>query len=454
MRITAGISDEEIDKGFTATGDIFRKKDLADRLTAMFIGLEHGSVCILDGRWGIGKSVFARQWIAELKLNNIPAIYFDAFASDYMESPFEAVAGALVKAAIEAGRSKDPKYKQFLSQASKVGRAVASTAAKIGVKAATLGVVGAAEIKQLDELKDEISDSLGELSEKHVAKLLESHADNQKNFSALRHSIEKLPELLRPSTVTSEEKHPPLIVIVDELDRCRPDFALGILEALKHFFRADGVHFVLVTNKQHLELSVANRYGISDAAQEYLEKFFDFSIFFEQSYDRHNDNNVGRYVATILGQLISSGVDQRDIHSYIQAISRAYRLSLRQISALATNIAISYLAARAKEFRPTALISFLALLKSYKPDLYKLAKQGLLTPGDFSNFLDSGRWDGEFNLDRIKTVFEFYLSKEIAQNDPRFEGYGREIWDYNLDRERVIPFLTEGILDRFGAPVK
>jgi hypothetical protein len=59
MKITGGITDADVDLGFTATGDLFHKKDLADRLTSMFITLEHGSVYLLDGRWGIGKSVFA-----------------------------------------------------------------------------------------------------------------------------------------------------------------------------------------------------------------------------------------------------------------------------------------------------------------------------------------------------------------------------------------------------------
>jgi hypothetical protein len=270
---------------------------------------------------------------------------------------------------------------------------------------------------------------------------LESHGKNEQNFAALKASIETLPDLLRPQENDDTSCKTPLIVIIDELDRCRPDFALGIIETLKHFFRANRVHFVLVTNRRHLELSVANRYGISEAAQEYLEKFYDFSIFFEQSYEKHRDGNVDRFVSGILNQLIPESSDRRDIVTYVQGITRAYKLSLRQISALSTNISISFLAARERELRPAALISFLALLKSRRPDLYKLAKQSSLT-----------QWGSDFDIDRVKTLFEYYLSVEIDSNDRRFEGYGSATWNYNLERGRVIPYLTESILDRFGAP--
>ena len=153
-----------------------------------------------------------------------------------------------------------------------------------------------------------------------------------------------------------------------------------------------------------------------------------------------------------MNQLIPESPDRRDIVTYVQGITRAYKLSLRQISALSTNISISFLAARERELRPAALISFLALLKSRRPDLYKLAKQSSLTHEAFAAFIDSAEWGSDFDIDRVKTLFEYYLSVEIDSNDRRFEGYGSVTWNYNLERGRVIPYLTESILDRFGAP--
>lgn len=447
MRITAALPESTIRQGFTTDGDIFGRKDLADRLTAMFLSIDHGTVCLLDGAWGSGKTVFARQWVAELERQRIPAIYFDAFASDYMESPFTALAGVFVKAALDAGKKDDPTYKELLKRAAIVGRAVASTAAKIGVKFATLGLVGAAEVEELNSLGDGVADALSDLTEKQVEKLLENHAKAQGNFDALRDSLQHLPKLLAPDRAKDGESSPKLIVIIDELDRCRPDFAMGILETLKHFFRADGVHFVLVTNKSHLELAVANRYGIGEQARDYLEKFFDFVVFFETEYGQ----GIDRFVDQALAQLLPpEAPGARDVINYIKLCARAYRLSLRQISSLSTNIAISFLAVRKGEFRPAVLVSFLCLLKILRPDLYRLACQGQLRPGPFEEVIDEGNW-GDTDTGQIKLLFEFYLSREVDADDERFSGYASQLWSFNVSREDAIPFLTNSIMDRFGA---
>ena len=65
----------------------------------------------------------------------------------------------------------------------------------------------------------------------------------------------------------------PLIIVVDELDRCRPDYALSVLEIVKHFFNVKNVHFVLGVNLRALENSVEARYGTGIDANNYLKKF-------------------------------------------------------------------------------------------------------------------------------------------------------------------------------------
>ena len=42
------------------------------------------------------------------------------------------------------------------------------------------------------------------------------------------------------------------VVIIDELDRCKPTYALDLLENIKHLFDADNLCFVLVTNLEQL----------------------------------------------------------------------------------------------------------------------------------------------------------------------------------------------------------
>lgn len=458
MRVTSSITDAEIELGFTSETDLFLRADLANRLTNLLMRLEHGSVCLLDGRWGIGKTTFVRQWAAELRKRGIPSIYFDAFAADYVESPFQAVAGSFVKAATDARKTNDPSYRDFLTKAARVGKAIGAAGAKLGVKAATLGLISTSEVEQLSEIRDAVVDGLGEITEEGVKRLLENHASAQADFDALRGALSTLPNLLRPPQPAAElsenqESPPlitPLIVVIDELDRCRPDFALGILEVLKHFFRSDGIHFVVVTNRDHLELAITHRYGIGTGATEYLEKFYDFVVYFEQASERYDPTGIGRFAAYVADRVLPrSGPGINDVREAVQEISKAFRLSARQVERFVTNVALSYLAVRDREFRPATIIAFLAAIKAVDPKLYKRAKGGLLTYREISDFVMRGDWSN-FDPAHVIKVFRFYLDPNIDVNSAEWEGFGQSLWNYNIDRNRVIAYLANSVLDRFA----
>ncbi len=69
----------------------------------------------------------------------------------------------------------------------------------------------------------------------------------------------------------------PLVVFVDELDRCRPDFAIKLIEVVKHLFDVPGVCFVVSTNMKQLSESVRAVYGGGFDAAHYLQRFFDLT---------------------------------------------------------------------------------------------------------------------------------------------------------------------------------
>lgn len=70
----------------------------------------------------------------------------------------------------------------------------------------------------------------------------------------------------------------PLVVVIDELDRCRPTYAIELLEVAKHLFAVDGVVFVLGVNRSELAESVKAVYGASFDAEGYLHRFIDIDI--------------------------------------------------------------------------------------------------------------------------------------------------------------------------------
>ncbi|MEJ8629403.1 P-loop NTPase fold protein [Sphingomonas sp. I4] len=67
----------------------------------------------------------------------------------------------------------------------------------------------------------------------------------------------------------------PMFVFIDELDRCRPTYAIKFLEDVKHLFNIEGIVFVVATDSEQLAHSVKAIYGAEFEARKYLRRFFD-----------------------------------------------------------------------------------------------------------------------------------------------------------------------------------
>ena len=70
----------------------------------------------------------------------------------------------------------------------------------------------------------------------------------------------------------------PLIVMIDELDRCRPSYAVELLEVAKHLFSVNNIVFVLAVNRAELIHSIRAVYGGGFDGDGYLRRFFDVDI--------------------------------------------------------------------------------------------------------------------------------------------------------------------------------
>jgi DNA polymerase III delta prime subunit len=449
MRIKAAPPDlENFDAGSEQAGD----KDLAERLTQLLRNLEHGSVAIFDGRWGIGKTTFVKRWLAYLKVQGIPSIYLDAFAVDYLESPFVAIAGAFAKAGEEAKKAGHPNYKAFIDAAAKVGKSLGGTAAKIGVKAVTLGLIGSSEVEALGDVKDAVADALAERAESAVKEVIEQHAKKEKELTQLKDELSRFPALLSDIGDNAEIEVPPLVVVIDELDRCRPDFALGMVESIKHFFGTDKVHFILVTNREQLLLSVTHKYGSFTTADEYLRKFYDFQVLYEQDYSERGAVQIRHRIDELAESLLEgiSPKERNDIIEYMRPAALAHRLTLRDLENVFLNLTLAYAAVRSNQFKPTLLITFLALLKTLDPSMFGRAKTGTLSYSDFAaRMLAQQNW-GQLDIERMRDVFRYHLDPDInLQNEP-WSSFGNMEVRYNLGRLQTLQYLCNSVIDRFA----
>lgn len=69
-----------------------------------------------------------------------------------------------------------------------------------------------------------------------------------------------------------------LVVFIDELDRCKPSYAVRLLERIKHYFSNDQITFVFSVNTNELQHTIRKYYGNDFNASRYLDRFFDLRI--------------------------------------------------------------------------------------------------------------------------------------------------------------------------------
>ena len=314
-----GIGDTD---GF-AKSDIFGHAEFGGRLVNAICSWKTPLVFALTSGWGAGKSVFAKQLAGELrkkwvetedarKAENAPVIYFDAFANDYQQNALFALAGEVMefigwrkKMAGKAGES-----------IARIGKGVSGALAECAARFATMGAVGV----------EDVSKSMKTALDKRM----EDAEEGREVVKEFRNALENAAKELGGGQ--------PLVFIVDELDRCRPDFALELLEKIKHLFSVPNVCFLVVTNLEQFKAVVQRTYGYSEEeARMYLDKFFHHTFRLPLSHTAqfslpHQNKifNGGKYLFHLWNVMRFPEISHEKME-YMQSIVLYHQMSLRDI---------------------------------------------------------------------------------------------------------------------------
>jgi len=266
--------------------DLLDRKPLADYLTkslksqsASLALSERGLTVALDADWGAGKSFFVTNWVTELRCLGHPVVYFDAWENDIGDE----AAISLMAAILAVLRECLPKNATISEKASRLRTDSIKKLRRALVPA--VGVVFKGLLKKttsiaVDELievfteadsqdpqhsKGEMDDILDGLFE---AALVE-HDSRKEKLAAFKASLVNLLDL-----ICENGNAKPLFVFVDELDRCRPSYAIKLLEEIKHIFGIKDVVYVVSTNIDQLQSSVRAIYGSDFDGRRYLRRLF------------------------------------------------------------------------------------------------------------------------------------------------------------------------------------
>ncbi|WP_429151482.1 KAP family P-loop NTPase fold protein [Aeromonas hydrophila] len=239
------------------------RKDYGHFLANYLIGEKDGFVLNLNGSWGTGKTEFLKRFYAELMDRGHPTIYIDAWESDFSQEPLTVVASELLN---QLERLMDGAISD--GAITEVKRALGKA-----LKGTLVGLAGIASARLLNDSSigmETVNKLLDEAPQNITKQLAE---DYQSQIEAIINTREALGSLAESLQNVNGSKLP-VIVLIDELDRCRPTYAIEMLEVIKHFFSIKGFVFVIATDTEQLCHSITSVYGNNFDSSQYLKRFF------------------------------------------------------------------------------------------------------------------------------------------------------------------------------------
>lgn len=244
--------------------DCLGLKSFCERIES-FLLVEHdyvdGSLVLgLNAGFGAGKTTFLNMWESDLRSRReqgefVPMpLVLNAWESDYCGDPLLAILANLIEALDKWNGEDNEGEKSALKEAAK----------DMAWFALGLGNGVAAKFAGIDAVKAGDFADVKKNARKPVRPdFIELYHQRADALTVLK---EKLAETFGGET-------PKILVFVDELDRCRPDYAVSYLETIKHVFDVRGMVFVLAFDYEHLANSARALFGKDLDFDEYFRKF-------------------------------------------------------------------------------------------------------------------------------------------------------------------------------------
>ena len=305
--------------------DLLGRKPVGQRLTDLLDRVEQPLVIALDGGWGSGKSHFLKLWTGAHSREfggKAKIIYFDAFEHDYLDDPLISLVARLTMTEAETTWGN-----KAIKAIKKAALPLAKLSLRLGAAAAT---AGATEV--VGPVADAVVAETGEATQASIDAFWKRETGRIAAMQGFRNALIAL---------TKDGDDPQKIFfIIDELDRCRPDYALSLLEIVKHFFAVPNVHFVLGTNISALENSVRARYGADIRATEYLTKFIHLRMRFPADRDHQGNGPWAKYFDHVCRQAGIGPNSAQSLRDNLTILSHDTQISFRDVQRLVSRLAL------------------------------------------------------------------------------------------------------------------
>ena len=346
--------DIEVPEDDPFKNDLLGREETVKVLTHIVRSIEGPCVLSVDAAWGAGKTTFLKIWAQHLRNKGFPVVEFNAWETDFSEEPFIALSTELTEGLKE---DADGPMKAKIDDMKEKVKEVARSLIHGLIRAAATGVplVGSA-----------LGESLASLAEEK----LNAYEEARKLIKTFRSTLQNM-----ANTLSKSKEDRPLVLVIDELDRCRPSYAVELLEVAKHLFAADHVVFVLGVNRSELAHSVKALYGDEFDAWGYLGRFFDLDFHLPEP-DRSEfisamirEMGINKHLERTQERLPQQ--EASEFRSLLLAFFGTPDLSLRRVAQSIHRLGLVFASLRRTQFLFPGMTAVMFILRTMDLDLYR-----------------------------------------------------------------------------------
>lgn len=369
MAIPICFKNEEsiINKENIWEGDLFNRKELASIYTKLIQSIIQPYVVSINSSYGSGKTFFLKRWAEELRQNKESVVFFNAWDCDFVEKPLLPFLYNFLQQLKEQGLVKY-NFKEDIKNCGDI----TVTCLKNFIDVASSGIIN------IDDLKEK--------TDAHAIKLpkistLEEYKQLQDALYEFKSGLNEIVKRLKGKN---------LYIFIDELERCRPTFAIELLEAIKHLFNIKGLVFILGIDRNQLKHTISNIYGCGMDGEGYLRRFIDIELELPQPNIKDYSNYLNKKFE----------IENKSTHAYRNWIigyseflrfweifSELYDFQLREVEQIFVKFNAITKILDEKIIKITPVLALLMILKIKDPVLYNNFTLDKLTEQNANDFL-------------------------------------------------------------------
>lgn len=385
-------------------GDLLDRKMCGEVLEGLAKTFSSGCVIALDGKWGTGKTTFVRMWGEYMKKNGYTVLSFNAWESDFVLDPLVCLIAEFKKETVVAGKDNVEKLTKAVAKIS-----FAMLPALVGQIAKHLTGMDFQEIA-----KDAMSETVNILN-----RCVDDYAKQRESLDDFRVALSEYVESVR------QEK--PVIFIIDELDRCNPNYAVKTLERIKHLFSVKNVVFVLAIDMQQFCHSIRGYYGSEKIdADDYLRRFIDIQYPLPIG-------NIDKLIPSVLQKFdITESILKKNRSSYnslalfeeyVKMLYQLKSMSIRQLEKWLLHTRL-VLGSTKRHISPETIL-FLVYLRLFESDFYRHFVLSEIDDQEVIYFFEKIIPDAFFDVDNKVSITTYSVIAELIRsryrnNDDRF----------------------------------